>query len=606
MAFLRQHHPFSELDDRDLEQVRRSLEVVHVAEGEAILEEGGEPADAVGVVRKGAVELVAGGVVVDLLEPGEVFGLTSVMTQLAPTMMVRAVEDTLCYLIPAPVARAVLASPAAQASVWAIARQRVRAADAAARAVQGADPRFARVGTLVRRPPVTIGASASIAEAAALMRDEGVSSLLVESGDSLAIVTDRDLRSRVVADRRSFDEPVIEVATAPVHTMAGDALAGEAMLAMLERNLHHLPVVDRGVVVGVVTDSDLMDLDRGSPFAIRSAIGRASTTNEVVFAARGFPAVVARLVEAGADPMDAARVISVIGDAATARLLTLATDDLGDPPCAFAWLALGSAARHERAMDSDQDHALAFGDGFVPDEHDAYFADLAERVTAGLEAIGFPRCHGDAMAVHRAMRRSLDDWATRFRTWISQPDPDALILSSIGFDFRRVAGTLDAEPELDAAVAAARTHEGFLRLLGRVALRDEPPTGFLRGLVVHSKGEHAGTLDLKHGGITIVTNIARARGVAAGTTRKDTLGRLEAAVEAGTLSDRSGDDLAEAFRFLFELRLRHQVAQVQARRPPDDFVDPKELGGIERAGLREAFRSIRAEQQVLAVELDLR
>jgi CBS domain-containing protein len=378
------------------------------------------------------------------------------------------------------------------------------------------------------------------------------------------------------------------------------------MLTMLERNLHHLPVVDRGVVVGVVTDSDLMDLDRGSPFAVRSAIGRASTTNEVVFAARGFPAVVARLVQAGTDPMDAARVISVIGDAATARLLTLATDDLGDPPCSYAWLALGSAARHERAMDSDQDHALACGDGFVADEHDAYFADLAERVTAGLEAIGFPRCHGDAMAVHRAMRRSLDDWATRFRTWISQPDPDALILSSIGFDFRRVAGTLDAEPELDAAVAAARANEGFLRLLGRVALRDEPPTGFLRGLVVQAKGEHAGTLDLKHGGITIVTNIARARGVAAGTTRKDTLGRLQAAVEAGTLSDRSGDDLAEAFRFLFELRLRHQVAQGQAGQRPDDFIDPKELGGIERAGLREAFRSIRAEQQVLAVELDLR
>jgi len=161
-------------------------------------------------------------------------------------------------------------------------------------------------------------------------------------------------------------------------------------------------------------------------------------------------------------------VISVIGDAATARLDALAADELGDPPCSFAWLALGSAARHERAMDSDQDHALAFGDGFVAEEHDAYFADLAERVTAGLEAIGFPRCHGDAMAVHRAMRRPLDGWATRFRTWISQPDPDALILSSIGFDFRRLAGTLDAEPALDAAVAAARTNEGFLRLLGRV------------------------------------------------------------------------------------------------------------------------------------------
>jgi CBS domain-containing protein len=606
MAFLRQHHPFSELTSEQLEQVRRSLQIVHLPAGEAILEEGGEPAETVGVIRKGELELVTGDVVVDLLEPGDVFGLTSVMADLPPSMTVRAVEDTLCYLIPAEVARTVLASPAASASVWAIARQRVRAADAAARTVQGADPRFARIGTLVRRRPVTIEASASIADAAAVMRDERVSSLLIEGRDGLAIVTDRDLRTRVIAERSSIDRPVIEVATSPVQVAPADTLAGEAMLRMLEFDIHHLPVAEHGVVVGVLTDTDLMDLDRGSPFAIRSAIARARTLHEVEFAARGFPVVVAGMVEAGADPMDASRVISLIADSATTRLLTLAARELGDAPCPFSWLTLGSAARHERSMHSDQDHALALGDGFVPDEHDAYFAELAERVTAGLEAIGFPRCHGDAMAVHRAMRRPVQEWATRFRTWTAQPDADALILSSIGFDFRAVAGTLDAEGPLDDAVADARANEGFLRLLGRVALREEPPTGFLRGLVVQAKGEHAGQLDLKHGGITIVTSIARARGIAAGTAVKDTLGRLRAAVEAGTLSERSGEDLAEAFRFLIDLRLRHQVAQVRRGEPAEDFVDPKQLGAIERAGLREAFRSIRAEQHVLALELDLR
>ena len=604
MTFLRQHHPFSELDADDLEQVRRTIQIVHLSAGESILEEGGEPADSVGMIRKGELELVTGDVVVDLLEPGDLFGLTSVMTELPPTMTVRAVDDTLCYLIPAPVARAALATPAATASVWAIARQRVRAADAAARTVRGADPRFARIGALVRREPVTIEASSSIADAAARMRDERVSSLLVESRAGLAIVTDRDLRSRVVAARGSFDQPVGDIATSPVETAPVETLAGEAMLRMLEFDIHHLPVVENGVVIGVITDTDLMDLDRGSPFAIRSAIGRARSTQAVVFAAKGFPLVVAGMVEAGADPIDASRVISVIGDAAAARLLALAVDDLGEPPCAFAWLSLGSAARHERSIRSDQDHALAVGDG--DEEHDLYFAELAERVTAGLEAIGFPRCRGDAMAVHRAMRRSLDDWAERFRTWISQPDADALILSSIGFDFREVAGTLPAEPALDAAVGAARTNEAFLRMLGRVALREEPPTGFVRGLVVESKGEHAGRLDLKHGGITIVTSIARARAIAAGATVKDTLGRLRAAVAAETLSQTSGDDLAEAFRFLLDLRLRHQVAQIRAGQPADDFVDPKELGTIERAGLRETFRSIRAEQHVLALELDLR
>jgi CBS domain-containing protein len=453
---------------------------------------------------------------------------------------------------------------------------------------------------------VTIEADASVADAATRMRDERVSCLVIELGEDRAIVTDRDLRTRVVAARGSFERPVLEVATRPVRVAPPDLLSGEALLEMLAHGIHHLPVVEAGRLVGVVTDTDLMGLEDGSPFAIRSAIERSGTRAEVVAAARPYRTVAASMVEEGADAVHVGRVISIIADAATRRLLTLAIDELGEPPCAYAWIALGSAARHERALDSDQDHALAFGPGYLADRHDAFFAELAERVTHGLEAIGFPRCHGDAMAVHPAMRRSLEDWSQRFRTWIQQPDAEALILSSIGFDIRQVQGTLDAVPELDAAIAEARANPGFLHLLARVALREEPPTGLVRGLVVASTGEHAGTLDLKHGGIIIVTAIARARATAAGAAPKDTLSRLDAAVAGGTLSADSGAELAEAFRFLLELRLRHQAAQVRAGRQPDDFIDPAELGSIERSGLRETFRTIRGEQQLLGIELGVR
>ncbi len=604
MAFLRQHHPFSELSDEQLAQVGSGLQIVHLGPGEVFLREDGSPAESLGMIRKGEIELVAGDVVVDLLEPGDVFGVTSVMTDRPPTMTVRAIDDTLCYLVPAAVARTVLSSPEAAASVWSIARQRVRAADAAARALHGADPRFARIGTLLRRAPVTIEPGATVAEAAARMRDERVSSLLIHGPEGWAILTDRDLRSRVVAERGSFDRPVIELATQPVQLARPDLLAGEAILRMLEFDIHHLPVADGDRLLGVITDTDLMDLDRTSPFAIRSAIRRAGTRTEVVFAARGYPAVVTGLVDAGADPLDAARVISLIADAATARLLALAQEEIGEPPCAFSWLALGSAARHERSLHSDQDHALVLAE--TDETTDAYFADLAERVTGGLEEIGFPRCTGDAMAVHPAMRASLATWVERFRTWIHQADVDSIILSSIGFDYRSVAGTLEVEAALDAAVAEARRERRFLKLLARVALREEPPTGFVRGLVVESKGTHAGTLDVKHGGVTIVTSIARARGIAAGTPAKDTLSRLRASTEAGTLGAEEGAGLAEAFRFLTDVRLRHQVAQVRAGVAPDDFLDPATLGTIERAGLREAFRFIRAEQSALALDLGLR
>ncbi|HEX3299085.1 MAG TPA: putative nucleotidyltransferase substrate binding domain-containing protein [Actinomycetota bacterium] len=606
LEFLRQYHPFSELEADALERVGGSLEIVFTPAGETVLTEGGAVADAVGVIRKGALELVTGDVLVDQLEPGDTFGFLSAMSKQPPSMTVRAVEDTLSYLIPADVARRVFGGPSGVATVWAIARQRIRAADAVARSARAADPRFARIGSLVRRPLVTADPSITVAEAATVMRDARVSSLVLQGGATEAIVTDRDLRSKVVAARGSFDGAALGVATQPVLRAPASMPAGEAILMMLAKGIHHLPVDEDGRLIGVVTDTDLMGLEDGNAFSMRGAIDRAATVDAVIDATRTYPRVVAALVDAGTDPIDVCRIVAIIIEAATERLVKLACDELGDAPCAFGWVALGSAARREPALDADQDHALALGPGFDPDEHDAYFRALAERVTAGLEAIGFPRCHGDAMAVHSAMRAPLTTWQERFRTWIRQPDADGMILSSIGFDFRTVAGSLPADDALDAAVAEARTNPGFARLLTKGALRHEPPTGFVRHLVVASKGEHRGTLDLKHGGVTIITSIARARAVAAGATAKDTLGRLAAAARGGTLDPLSATELDEAFRFLLDLRLRHQAAQVRADVTVDDFVDPHDLGSIERSGLREAFRAIRREQQALAVEVDAR
>jgi CBS domain-containing protein len=355
--------------------------------------------------------------------------------------------------------------------------------------------------------------------------------------------------------------------------------------------------------VGVVTDTDLMGLGRDTPFAIRSAIERAGSSEEVAEAGRELPAVVASLVDASADPVDVGRVIALVVDALTRRLLALGQERLGDAPCSWAWLALGSAARQEQALLTDQDHALAY-DG--PPGVDGWFADLAAFVTDGLESAGIPRCRGDAMAVHPTMRRPLTDWVGAVRGWMDDPGPEGSILSSIVFDYRHVAGALDAQAALDAVVREARSHPGFLRHLGRRALGQAPPTGFFRDLVVEAGGEHAGRLDVKHGGITIITSLARAYATGAGLTERRTIERLLAAPAAGTVDRGTAQELAEAFRFLWEIRLTHQVANVRAGASPDDFVDPHGLGPVARTGLKEAFRVISRAQRGLALDLGVR
>jgi CBS domain-containing protein len=361
-----------------------------------------------------------------------------------------------------------------------------------------------------------------------------------------------------------------------------------------------------GRIVGVVTESDLTDVGQHGPIALRGRIDRARSSGEVSDAGRELPSVVVALVDASADPVDVGRVVALLVDAMTERLIELAIEDLGEPPAPWAWLALGSAARQEQALRTDQDHALAYDavEG-ATDDIDPYFAALASSVTDGLEAAGIARCPGDVMATHPSLRRSLSSWAEAMHTWMQDLSPRGSELSSLVYDYRRVAGSLDAEPFLDDVVRDARTRPGFLRALGRRALELRPPTGFLRDLVVERHGEHAGRLDVKRGGITIVGNLARVQAVSSGVTAKGTVERLRTD-KRGPLSALVADELTEAFHFLWEIRLRHQVDQVHAGEAPDDFVDPSTLGPVARRGLRESFRVIARAQRELATAMDLR
>lgn len=351
----------------------------------------------------------------------------------------------------------------------------------------------------------------------------------------------------------------------------------------------------------------LQSLDRETGSLVATIEG-AEDREAAVAAARGIPNLACTLLDDGADAVKIGRVISSSIDALTGRLLAFAIDDLGTPPVPWAWMALGSEARLEQALHTDQDHALAYELGGSPaEEVDPYFAELAELVTAGIEAAGIPRCTGDAMAITPGLRRSVEGWGTAFRRWMTDLGREGSIFSSITFDHRRVSGPLDIEPTLHAVIAEAPDrYPDFLRHLARRALDEKPPTGFKRNLVVESKGEHAGRLDIKHGGVTIIANLARLYAIRAGRPEMSTLARLDAAEETGQIMHEQRLALEEAFRLLWQIRLEHQVRQVRANTGPDDFVDPAELGPIVRLGLKEAFRIIRDEQQRLTTQVSYR
>lgn len=591
--FLAAHAPFAGLPAEEIERVANAVQVEFFPAGTVILDQGGLPSAFAYVIRRGEVELVDGDQAVDVLEEGEMFGFPSLLSGKSPLFTARAADDTICYLMDAEVAASVLDVPTVAGFL---------AGRLQTRAFAGARPlleRFRRVGELASSPLIVVEESTSVAEAAARMTEEGASAVVVRLGEDIGIVTDRDVRARVVAAGRDPGVTVGEVVTRGVRTVRADALAEEALADMLELGVHHLPVSEGEHLVGMLTDLDILRLEQSVAFRLRSEIGRATDVDGVVAAGRRIPEVAVALVRAGFESMRIGRVLAVLVDAMTIRLLDLAFERHGPPPVAWSWLSLGSLARREQGLASDQDHALVYADG--GEAADGLFAEIAGFVVSGLEAGGLPPCPSQVMASHPAWRGPSSWWRTRLITTMASADRHATFYAGLDLDVRPVAGDLDARALFADVAAAAPGYPGFLRRLAGLVSELAVPIGFLGNLVTIDSTGHHDVLDVKHGGLLPITDFARLVALEAGVAAVETVPRLRAAAEAGTVDRDLGAALEEALAVLLQIRLEHQATQWEAGDPPDSLVRPDALGRLERLRLKDALAVVR-EARSAAVE----
>lgn len=607
--FLAAHEPFVGLPRPLLSALVAAASIRYARRGTRILSVG-EPSEVMFVLRSGAVDITdTEGSLVERSDPGTSFGMSTLVERAPSRYDFTAREDSLLLVIPeAPFRDLCQRDPGFESFYTSVHAARLRQAVGLLHLADRGDAVLrTSLGDLVSRSPVSAAPTTSIREAAQVMALEHVSSILVlDDGQLVGIVTDRDLRSRVLATGRDPAEPLAAVMTPDPVTAGHDALAFEALMAMVDRNIHHLPVLDGvGQVVGLVSSTDLMRLEHNNPVHLVADIAAAAGVDSLVELASRIPVIVEQLVAEDATAHDIGRVVTSLGDAIEARLLTLAEAELGPPPLDYCWVVLGSAARHEQGLASDQDNALVLADEPTP-EQDRYFAELAESVSAGLESCGYARCPGDVMATNPRWRVGVATWLSYFARWLDTPEPEAVLNGSIFFDMRPLHGDHRLVEELRATMLAATGQADlFLAYLARHAVARRPPLGFFRGLVLEKEGEHRDSLDLKSGGVAAIVELARVHALLHGLPEVGSRARIAAATRAGSLSPGLGAELADALEFVSYLRLRHQGRQVRAGREPDNFMDPALLTDFERRHLRDAFRIVRTAQQALGQRLPL-
>ena len=598
-TLLARHPPFDEIDPEEVRAALEGAEVHAFDAGDIALVEDGAPALGLWVILDGSMDIVHEGEVIQVLEPGECFGHPSLLTGMAPAFTVRAREPSRCLMFSGDASRRLLGTVAGATYVAASMRKRMTGAGHTVHALRdvGTTPVSA-----IMRAATFCDPDEPLRLAAGRLGQNATSALLVRlSGDQLGIVTDGDVRASVTGGEVGLDAPVRTIARTPVPTVPAAQLAVEAAVDMVAAGAEHLAVTDASGVCGILSASDLLGLDARSPIALRHMILGAADEDALVRATQELPRLFLLLVRAGVPARELGRVLSLQHDTIVARLVDFSIWRAGPAPVAWAWLDLGSAARREFTLASDQDNALAYADPEPGEEEavDAYFERLGSDVNDGLARCGIGVDNNGVLAGKRLWRMSKGGWLRTFGECLTEPDESHLIRASVAFDFRPAAGGLLLVSELTEYIRDARRHPQFMRLMARTANGYPVALGFRGQLATGREGDPPDRLDLKRGGIIPLVNLVRFHALAHGVTISPTLDRIEAVANVGGLERDVADGLSEAWSVITRLRFEHHAAQIAEGGAADNLVDPGALPPIARADLKEALHVVRRAQKRL-------
>lgn len=598
--FLGQHHPFDLLPEAALVDLIAVSDLRRLAPG-TVLYEKGDFVSHFSIVLEGEVDAVSSdGETIVRFSPGEGIGARGILRDgKGPN---RAVAGDATRLLELP--KNVFLDYLERYPEFARYFERLRT-DAARKPIFSADGGDAlitnRVADIMTVRPVSISPDATVREAAQLMHDMTISCLPVADGDDVVgILTTGDLAGRVVALGRGADTPVREVMTRNPLTLPPDALVFDALLAMGERQIGHLPIAEQGRIVGIVTRTNLIRRQSISVTFLIGDINKAKRIADIADVVAEVPLLLAQLVGAGVEAFKVGQLVTSVSDAVTKRLLAMAEAELGPSPVPYLWLACGSQGRREQTGVSDQDNCIILDESYDQAAHGPYFAALAKSVCDGLDACGYVYCPGEMMAVTPKWRVKGSTWRRYFQGWIAEPDPMAQMLSSVMFDLRPISGETALFSGLQReTLEAARKNSIFRAHMIANSLKHVPPLSLFQGFALIRSGEHRNTLDLKLNGVVPIVDLARVYALDGAIEDVNTRDRLIAARREGVLSEGAAADLIDAFDLISGIRLEHQARQVREGRKPDNFLAPSTLSAMERKHLKDAFGVVKSSQAVL-------
>ncbi|MEW4947577.1 DUF294 nucleotidyltransferase-like domain-containing protein [Pseudomonas asiatica] len=623
LQFLQRFPPFNQMEHSHLAYLVEQCHLRFYASGESIVKPADGPVEHFYIVKQGRVvgerqHLVKPGVETTFeITSGECFPLAALLGERATRTEHLAGEDTFCLqLNKAAFIRVFSMSEVFRdfalrgvSSLLDQVNQQVRQ-----RAVETLGTQYSLntpLGELAMRHPVVCSPDTPLRDAVRLMHEQQVGSIVVVDPQRYptGIFTLRDLRQVVAAADADLGAPIARHMTAQPFYLSPQASAFDAAMAMTERHIAHVCLVENQRLCGVVSERDLFSLQRVDLVHLARTIRHAPRLDTLVSLRGEISQLVERMLAHGASSTQITQIITLLNDHTVCRVIELALAERGDPGVPFSWLCFGSEGRREQTLHTDQDNGILFeaADGAEADAIRARLLPLAQYINQCLAQCGFTLCKGNVMAGNPELCLSRSEWARRFAGFVREASPENLLGSSIYFDLRVVWGDEQGCEQLrQGLLDQVADNRIFQRMMADNALRQRPPVGRLREFVLTRQGnDKAATLDLKVQGLTPFVDGARLLALANGIGACNTLERLRQLVAKGVIEALDGAAYEEAYHFIQQTRMQQHQRQTRDNLPYSNRLDPDSLNHLDRRILRESLRQAQRLQSSLALRYQL-
>ncbi|WP_220815383.1 DUF294 nucleotidyltransferase-like domain-containing protein [Pseudomonas paralcaligenes] len=619
--FLRKYPPFNQMDSAQLAYLVEHCQLRFYAAGESIIKPDDGPVQHFYIVKQGQVvgerphSARRGSETTFEIASGECFPLAALLGERATRTEHLAGEDTFCLLLGKDAFVRLFAQSApfrdfalhGVSSLLDQVNQQVQL-----RAAENLGAQYSLdtpLRELAPQQPVACAAETPLREAVRRMHEQHVGSIvIVDQGDRPhGIFTLRDLR-RVVADGESLEQPIRALMTQRPFHLSPNASAFDAALAMTERHIAHVCLVEDERLVGVVSERDLFSLQRVDLVHLARTIRHAGRIETLVALRGDIRQLVERMLAHGASSTQITQLVTLLNDHTVCRVIELVLEEMGDPGVPFSWLCFGSEGRREQTLHTDQDNGILFeaADAADAERIRQLLLPRARRINQLLADCGFALCRGNIMAGNPALCLSRQEWTRRFSTFIREATPESLLGSSIYFDLRVIWGAeAGCEQLRQQLLAEVADNSLFQRLLAANALRHRPPLGRFRDFVVARKGAEKDTLDLKEEGLTPFVDGARLLALAHGIGESSTLRRFAELVRLRVIDAQDGAAYEEAYHLIQQMRLQLHQQQAAQGLAFSNRLDPDSLNHLDRRILRESFRQAQRLQASLALRYQL-